>query len=101
MIETKYGTYEMLTNEKDSFILEQFESRYISEVYDKYTYILGDLSGGLLRLKGFSSDSKSKNYFHQIPDFLNEACAYQCGYFVLKRIKIDKINNDIKDIENE
>lgn len=87
IIETKFGKYEQVKNYKDGFDITLFEGRYIEEVYDKYTYILGDMSGGILRLKGFSSDPKSKNSYMLIPDFLIESCAFECAYFILKRVK--------------
>ncbi len=87
IVETKFGKYELLKNYKDAFDIAMYEAKYIEEVYDKYTYILGDMSGGILRLKGFSSDPKSKNSYYIIPDFIIESCAFECAYFVLKRIK--------------
>ncbi len=87
MIETKHGKYELIKNEKEGFDLTVFEERYIEEVYDKYSYILGDLSGGILRLKGFSSDPKSKNSFNKIDEFLEDSCAFGCPHYILKRIK--------------
>ncbi len=92
MVETNYGNYELVQNNKDAFDLEMFNNKYISEVYDKYTYLLGDMSGGILRLRGFSGDPKSKNSYLTIPDFIIESCAYGCGYFVLKRIKEKKVD---------
>lgn len=91
MLETKYGNFELLQNNKDAFNLEVFETKYIEEVYDKYSYILGDISGEILRLKGFSSDPKSKNSYLTIPDFIIESCAFGCSYFILKRIKEKKV----------
>lgn len=87
MIETKYGKFELTQNYREAFDLEVFETKYIEEIYDKYSYILGDMSGEILRLKGFSSDPKSKNSYLTIPDFIIESCAFGCAYFVLKRIK--------------
>ncbi len=93
MIVTKFGEYEIVENVLEAFDLAVFEEKYIEEVYDKYTYVLGDISGGILRLKGFSSDPKSKNSHLNIPTFLEESCAYSCPYYVLKRKK-KKENND-------
>lgn len=87
IVETKFGKYDIVKNFKDAFDITAFEGRYIEEVYDKYTYILGDISGTILRLKGFSSDPKSKNSYLTIPDFLIESCAFECAYFILKRNK--------------
>lgn len=99
IVETTNGKYELIKNYKDGFDKTMFEAKYIEEVYDKYTYILGDMSGGILRIKGFSSDPKSKNSYFIIPDYLVESCAFECAYFVLKRIKEKQIEE--KQIEEK
>jgi len=90
MIETKFGNFELLQNDRDAFDLVKFEQKYLPEYFDKYTYLVGDLSDDILRLKGFSSDPKSKTYFHYIPEYLAESCSYNCKYYILKRIKPGK-----------
>ena len=92
-IETKHGQYELLKNEKDAFDLGNFEKKYLPEYFDKYVYIVGDLADDILRLKGFSLDPKSANYFHYIPEYITESCAYNCKYYILKRIKNNNFNN--------
>jgi len=62
----------------------------MTQVLDKYDIIVGDFSGGQLRLKGFYHndrrgvplDLKSST----IPEYLNEYCAYGCPYYVLEKI---------------
>ena len=93
MIETKVGNFELLKNEKDAFELKKFEDKYLAEYFDKYDYLVGDLSDDILRLKGFSTDPKSKSYFHFIPEYLVESCPYNCRYYILKRIKEKKLND--------
>ena len=100
IIETKFGNFELLKNERDAFVLDVFEKRYLPEYFDKYTYLVGDLADEILRLKGFSLDPKSQNYFHYIPEYITESCAYQCKYYVLKRIKNNK-NKEKRVEENE
>lgn len=95
IIETKFGKYELIKNEREAFDLEKFESKYLPEYFDKYVYIVGDLADDILRLKGFSLDAKSNNYFHYIPDYITEACAYNCKYYILKRIKQNKENKKV------
>lgn len=87
IIETKFGNFELLRNERDAFALDKFEARYLPEYFDKYAYLVGDIADDILRLKGFSLDSKSPNYFHYIPEYIIESCAYNCKYYILKRIK--------------
>lgn len=92
IIETKFGNFELLKNERDAFDIAVFEKKYLPEYFDKYVYLVGDIADDILRLKGFSLDSKSKNYFHYIPEYIVESCAYNCKYYILKRIKQPKNN---------
>lgn len=87
MVETKFGNFEIVKNERDAFDLVKFEDKYLPEYFDKYPFIVGDLADDILRLKGFSYDNKASNYFHNIPEYLVEGCSYNCKYYILKRIK--------------
>lgn len=89
LINCRKGQYKVETNFRDAFRLEAFEEKYIEECFDKYMYIVGDVSSGILRLKGFDTNPKSKNYFGFIEDYLEVSCAMGCPYYVLKRIKSD------------
>ena len=101
IIETKFGNFELLKNEREAFDIVKFEERYLPEYFDKYAYLVGDIADEILRLKGFSLDPKSKNYFHYIPEYITESCAYNCKYYVLKRIKNNNNNqNQKKRAEN-
>ena len=84
IIETQKGKYEMIKNIKEAFDVVAFEERYIEECFDKYDYLVGDISAGILRIKGFSSKDQT---FKTIPDYLNESCAYNCAFYILHRIK--------------
>ncbi len=84
IVETTKGKYELLKNVKDAFVKSAFEERYIEECFDKYDYLVGDVSAGILRIKGFSSSDQS---YKMIPDYLNESCAYNCAFYILHRIK--------------
>lgn len=101
IIETKAGKFELLKNERDAFNLEQFENKYLPEYFDKYVYLVGDLADEILRLKGFSLDPKSVAYFHYIPDYITESCAYNCKYYVLKRVKTGNPNKEKKQENND
>lgn len=90
LIDGRKGRYKVESNYRDAFRLEAFEEKYIEECFDKYLYIVGDISSGILRLKGFDTNPKSKNYFGFIEDYLELSCAMGCPYFVLKRIQSDK-----------
>lgn len=94
IIETNVGKYELLKDHKESFNRTQFEERYVDVAFDRYTYLVGDVSAGILRIKGFSQDAKSTNGYKFITDYLNESCNMNCGYFVLKRVKMEKEKNE-------
>ncbi|MDR2822094.1 MAG: DUF1027 domain-containing protein [Acholeplasmatales bacterium] len=94
IITTKHGIFEITQNYRDAFNQESFEERYVDVLFDKYTYILGDLSSEKLRLKGFSSDPKNPNGFKRIPIYLAESCNQNCAYYILKRVK--KIEEEIE-----
>lgn len=87
IIETTHGQFELLNNTKEAFDILKFQERYVSEVYDKYDYIVGDISSDMLRLKGFYEDTSKEQNVKDIPIHLNESCNYYCGYYILKRIK--------------
>ncbi len=87
MIETKFGNYEIVKDYRNAFDLEKFEARYIEECFDKYTYLVGDISSDVLRIKGFSLEPKSKNFYKFIPDYITESCLYNAPYFILKKIR--------------
>ena len=75
IIDCKKGKYIVDTNFRNAFRLDVFEEKYIEECFDRYIYIVGDVSSGILRLKGFDTNPKSKNYFQDyITDiFINQA----------------------------
>jgi len=87
IVETEFGKFEILKDYREAFDLVKFQERYVDVAFDKYAYIVGDMSSEMLRLKGFNTDSKSKNGYKRIPDYLNESCSFNCAYYILKRIK--------------
>ena len=82
--------YELITNYKDAFDLEEFSSRYTDYFYD-YDYILGDIAYSKLRLKGFydsdNVNAKEINDIKYLDNYLKNYCAHDCKYFVLKQAK--------------
>ena len=65
------------------------ENRY-TEFFEKYDYIVGDLSREALRLRGFYADHQRKvpvdMRISYLEDYLAEFCNFGCPYFVLKRL---------------
>ena len=96
IVKNDKGIYFIERNYRDAFNEEAFISKYIEECYDKYPYLVGDISSGILRLKGFNNDPKGPDYIGNLEDYLETSCAIGCAYYLLKRIKpeeIDKYNN--------
>lgn len=68
---------------------EELFNQKMTDILEKYDIIVGDFSGGQLRLKGFYS-SERKNVPLElksvtIPEYLAEYCVYGCPYYVLER----------------
>lgn len=82
--------YEVIKNYKDAFNTQDLEGK-ITEYYDNFDYILGDYAYGKVRLKGFN-DKNNKHYkplndYKKIDEYIKTYCAYECKYFILKKIK--------------
>ena len=82
--------YELIEEYKDGFNENEFKEKY-TDYFDEFDYILGDYSYNKLRLKGFCE--KNNKRWNKINDYnikniyLKEQCAYECKYFVLKKVK--------------
>ena len=87
----KGNEYILLDNYKDGFDEETLKAKF-TEYFEDYDYIFGDWSYGKLRLKGFNDKENKK--FNQINDinkkneYLKNECAYECKYFLIKKINI-------------
>ncbi len=82
--------YELIENYKEGFDLEALEARYTS-YFEEYDYILGDWAYGKLRLKGFCEKENKLyndiNAFDHVKEYIKNQCAYDCRYFIVKKIK--------------
>lgn len=90
LIETKHGNFELVKNYREAFDLTIFNEKYVDVSFDRYTFLVGDVSAGILRIKGFNTDAKSPRGYKAIPDYLTESCNYNSAYFIVKRIKETK-----------
>lgn len=92
VVDTKFGSFEIVKNHKEAFDIIKFEEKYIEECFDKYPYIVGDISSEKLRLKGFVLDKNKSNYYKYIKEYIIESCGFNYPYYVLKRIGKVEIN---------
>lgn len=81
--------YQLIENYKDGFDLNMVVD-LCTEYFDPYDYIVGDWAYGKLRLKGFcnkdNSLCKKINDIDRLEDYIHHECAFECRYFVLKKI---------------
>ena len=88
MIDVNGKKYKLVKDYKNAFNEEEFLSKFTDYFYD-YDYIVGDISYGKLRLKGFnlknSSGFNSINDYSRLEKYLKENCSYDCKYFILKK----------------
>jgi len=80
-IETEYGNFILIKNHREAFDVKSFTERYV-DYLDQYTYIVGDYSAGMLRLKGFSKKQKDTIF-----DYLMESTTPNAPYFILERVE--------------
>ena len=89
-IELNNIEFELIKDYKNGYEKEEVENRY-TDYFDNYDYIIGDWSYGKLRLKGLcDKDNKIHNKindYNNLENYLKEECAYDCRYFVLKKVK--------------
>lgn len=83
-------TYEVMKDYKNGFEDDKVAEK-LTDYFDDYDYILGDWSYGKLRLKGFNN-KENKNYkpindIEKVDEYIKKHCAYECRYFILKKIK--------------
>lgn len=81
--------YEIIENYKDGFDFTELELKFTDYFYE-YDYILGDWAYGKLRLKGFYDHKNKKcnkiNDINHSKLYIKENCAYDCRYFIVKKM---------------
>lgn len=81
--------YEIIEDVREGFDLEELKNKYTDFFYP-YDYIVGDWAYGKLRLKGFCDEKnpikKDLNNIKNLNNYINENCAFNCKYFVIKRV---------------
>lgn len=88
MIKIDNQEYEIIKDYKNGFDKEELENKY-TDYFKDYDYILGDWAYGKLRLKGFCNEKnklfKPINDYRTIDEYINDNCAYECKYFIIKK----------------
>lgn len=81
--------YQLVKYYKNGFDLNEL-TRLCTDYFKDYDYVLGDWAYGKLRLKGFCDKGNKLfnkiNDYSQIDNYIKEDCAYDCKYFIIKRI---------------
>lgn len=99
IIKNDKGMFFLERNYRDAWNEQAFIEKYIEECYDKYPYIIGDISSGILRLKGFNNDPKGPDYVGNVDEYLETSCALGCAYYLLKRLKSNEECEKYRDKE--
>lgn len=85
--------FDLIKNVRDGFLLDDVESK-LTDYFDNFDYIVGDWAYGKLRLKGFYDEKnklcKQYNNIKNLDKYIKENCAYNCKYFVLKKVYKNK-----------
>ena len=80
--------YELIKNERAGYDDEEVKLR-VTDYFVPFDYIVGDWAYGKLRLKGFYDKANKKckdfNNIEFLDKYIENNCAYNCKYFVLKK----------------
>ena len=90
------GIEYIVEKDNDKIIDIDLLEQMVTDYFNNYDYIFGDIAYDKLRLKGFY-ESKNKltkkiNDIKYLDDYLKDFCACQCPYFLIKKqINIEKV----------
>ncbi len=105
LLKTPKGMFLLEKNFRDAFKEDAFVEKYLEEVFDKDLYIVGDISNGILRLKGFDTDPKSPSHYSNLSKYIEASTVIGCPFYVLKRIRsneeFEKLEKDSKRSETD
>jgi len=82
--------YQVMKNYKDALNVEELKEK-LTEYFDDFDYIVGDIAYSKLRLKGFNSKTnknfKPFNDVDKVEEYIKNNCAYGCKWFMISEIK--------------
>ena len=85
--------YELIKDYKEGFDFNEVINK-LTDYFEAYDYVLGDWSYGKLRLKGLCDKEnklfKKINDINLVDNYIKDNCAYDCRYFILKKVKINE-----------
>ena len=90
VIKVHNRNYQVMNNYKDAIDIEELESK-LTDYFDDFDYIVGDIAYGKLRLKGFNSRTnknfKPINDVDKVSEYILKQCAYGCRWFMISEVK--------------
>ena len=83
------GIEYIVEKDNDKIIDIDLLEEMVTDYFNNYDYIFGDIAYDKLRLKGFY-DSKNKNCkdynnINSLDKYIKDNCAFNCKYFLLKK----------------
>ena len=86
--------FKIVENYNEGLNLDHLKERY-SDIFEKYDYIVGDMSYGQMRLRGFYHNTTENvpfdMFIRTLDDYLNEHTAFGSAYFVIERLGEKKV----------
>lgn len=82
--------YVLERDDRDCFDIDSVKDM-VTDYFNDYDYIFGDITYNKLRLKGFCDKNNKKcnsiNDISILYSYIKDYCAYNCKWFLLKKIK--------------
>ncbi len=89
-IEINGKKYELIRNDGDCFDIDVVREK-VTDYFDDYDYIFGDIAYDKVRLKGYYESKNKKvkkiNDIKYLDDYIKNYCSYGAKVFLLKKIK--------------
>jgi len=81
--------YEVVKDYKEAYEETMVQEKY-TDYFREFDYIVGDIAYSRLRMKGFYDSNSKKvrsfNNYQNVDSYLKDFCAFDCKYFILKKI---------------